>query len=146
MRRETKANCHQNRVVIQIPPPKSATGSRSQGMEEQKFTRQLWHRWHEADSSGAQLSEWRPLLCSPLSLRTVIIITCRRVRNEVFGGSKTGIFWKSEERRNLWLSHLQWQSQPCRLNSSLTLWIVSWLACQWGKHKVNAKQQGSFIF
>lgn len=101
-------------VVIQIPPPKSAMGSRSQGMEKQKFTRQLWRHWHEADSSGAQLSDWRPLLCSPVSLRIVIILTCRRVRNEAFGGGREEFFGKSEERRNLWFSHLQWQSQPCR--------------------------------
>lgn len=29
-------------------------------------------------------------------------------------GWQTGTFGKGGERRNLWFSHLQWQSQPCR--------------------------------
>lgn len=132
-------------AVIQIPPPKSATGSRSQGMEEQKFTRQLWHRWHEADSSGAQLSDWRPLLCSPLSLRTVIIITCRRVRNEALVVDNRNLL-ERVGRRGIFDSATSSGNPSPAGWIPVWLWIVSWLACQWGKHKVNAKQQGSFIF
>lgn len=88
-------------VVIQIPPTKICKRKQEPGNGRAKFSRQLWHHWHEADSSGAQPSDWRPLLCPPLSPRTVIIIPCRRVRNEVLGGGRQESFGKAWERRNI---------------------------------------------
>lgn len=132
-------------VVIQIPPTKICNRKQEPGNRRAEI-----HKAAVAPLAwGWQLADWRPLLCSPLSLRTVTIITCRRVRNEVFGDGRQ-VFLERVGRAGISDSAISsGNASPAgkrRLNSSLTLRVVSWLSRQWRKHKVNAKQQGSFIF